>query len=211
MWEKLLDKIDNETAKYSPQMVLLMSVLLGLLIMGGVYYFIIADQIETNEKLLNNNNKLINKINKKRRLNRLLPDRIVSYKKNYEKEKKNIEKLKYEKLNLLTNIQSNEYLSFNPKKEATLLQSILDKSVKQNVLIDEISINLANKKFAGLLKTKETLDIKGSGKFLDIEKLIRFIEKQRLFILIDNLEYSFDSSSSLLKFEAQISIYGADL
>lgn len=87
-------------------------------------------------------------------------------------------------------LAANPALHVNETSWANLLESVLKRSVELSVAINIMEITSPQTPFVGELFLVKTLHIEGEGAFLDIERLMRFIETREKTLKLSRLVIS---------------------
>lgn len=198
--EKYLSSIDKKQ-KY----------LIYFMIFGLIFYLFVQlmmpvkENIDTLEsqiselqtKLINNSLKKLKK-RKDLKIKELL---VLKSKQEKQQEKIN---------NLISGLYKLKYAFYDNKEWAKSLDNILKYSVKRNLKIDYIkSIDVKNSKNSKLLKKKRSLEISGSGNYIDIVAFISYIDNLNTLLKFKNTQIKLDDKD--LKFKLFVDMYGIGL
>ena len=181
---------------------------LMLLLVGYLFYLLVLDpameelrdldakRTQLQDKLLKNSPKR-------------LEHKIMGLKKELLTLRSERERLKEQKLLLLSKLSKERYRLLGPKSLSSFLDSLLAVSVKKGILLHSVSLSDEDEPFFGLLRSKKSLDINGSAPFLDLISFVRSIEDQKLLLRIDSLHI--ETNGSIPVFDLHVELYGAKL
>ncbi len=159
---------------------------------------ILESQIgELQTKLVNNS------LSRLKRLKDLKSKELLTLKSKHEKQKEEIN-------SLISGLYKLKYAFYNDKEWAKSLDNILKYSVKRNLKIDYIkSINAKNSKSHELLKKKRSLEISGSGNYIDIVAFISYIDNLNALLKFKKTQIKLENNS--LNFKLFVDMYGIGL
>jgi len=180
-----IDLLEDKIQALGKKEQILLAVALPLITILLFYYFYVADAID---KRQNNENHII-KIEKKLKEH---SEKILFRKIKLAKQKNltiksqiatDLQKLNY----LNTKLSRNNFLFLTQKDFTHFLNNLLEKSVKNSFLLNDIKISKQNKKYIEKIKYKKLVQISGSGEFLHTLKFIREVENSNMLFQITNL------------------------
>jgi len=182
------DKIDLledklEALGKKEKIVLFIAILFGVVLL--FYYFYVADATDKYQNNIRQITKLdrdIKKYSKKTVLHKILAmkRKILDTKSKISNDE---QKLNY----LNTKILQNNFLLLSKKDFTLFLNNLLKKSIKNDVLLQDVSIDKKDTKYIGKLKCKKIVQVDGYGNFLNTIKFIREIEEVKMMLQVKNL------------------------
>ncbi len=111
---------------------------------------------------------------------------------------------------LISGLYRLKYAFYDKKEWAKSIDSILKYSLLRNLKIDYLKSKDAKKKTSnGLLKQKGTLEISGSGNYIDIVAFISYIDNLNTLLQFEKMEIKLVDKE--LKFKLLIDMYGIGL
>jgi Tfp pilus assembly protein PilO len=128
---------------------------------------------------------------------------LLSLKSKQEKQKEDIDFF-------ISGLYKLKYAFYDDKEWAKSIEDILTNSLKRNLKIDYIkSRDVKEPKNKDILKKKKTLEISGSGNYIDIVAFISYIDN--LNTLLQFTSTKIDLADKELKFKLLIDMYGIGL
>jgi len=203
------EKLDLAEAKLESydkkeKVVLFVAIVFGML--GLFYYFYVADAIKRYQDNTNQISKLERDMRKYSQ--KVFLYKVLSEKRKVLKAKEKIFAGKQELNDLNTKILKTNLLFLSKKDFTLFLNNLLKKSVDNNFLINDVSIDNNDTKYIGMLKCKKIVQVSGNGSFANTIKLIREIEETKMMLQIKNLNIESKDASTHVKFD--INFYGIE-
>ncbi|BAF70675.1 hypothetical protein [Nitratiruptor sp. SB155-2] len=196
-FEELFESLDGKTLT----MIYIAILVLALLL----FYFFFYDPLE--QELQSKSQKLQNLIQKAHKLSKTsIIQKIKREQKEIAKLNLDIEKLKTKRYKLMQQLQQKRYQLMMPKNFYAFLTDFLSKSVIYGVDLQKIDFNPIKKKFVAGLYIVQEMELTGSGRFLDIVKLLRYAESNRLLFRINTLHI--ELAEGYPKFHATLQFFG---
>ncbi|WP_331775717.1 hypothetical protein [Sulfurospirillum sp. 1612] len=199
-FENYLENVDKK------QRYLIYVMIFGLMIY--VFVYIMMPRLDEQKNLENNINQL------QTQLRQNAPTKFkntLALKEKQLLQLRTEKESKQEQINLLVSgLYQLKFALFDDKKWAKNITEILQNSLKRNLQIDYIkSSNVKNQNSKDILQKKKTLEIQGSGNYIDIVAFISYIDT------LDTL-LQFSKSDIFLKdnrvnFKLDIDLYGIGL
>jgi len=201
----------NKIEKYLNNIEAKQKYLIYFMIFGLIAYFfvqvmmpvkenidILESQIsELQTKLMNNS------LSKLKKSKYLKTKEVLVLKSKQEKQKEEIN-------NLISGLYKLKYAFYDNKEWAKSLDDILKYSLKRNLEIDYIkNINVKNNNSPELLKKKRSLEISGTGNYIDIVAFISYIDNLNTLLKFKNTQIKLDDKG--LNFKLFIDMYGIGL
>jgi len=121
-----------------------------------------------------------------------------------------LDDLKSQEMFIATKLESVNFIFFNQKSTAKILDDILKKSLTYNIDIQEISHQDMNKLYKASIYEKENISVTGSGSFKHIINFMQYIDSIKSLLKINTFKIYMDINSSI-NFDLNISHYGAEL
>ena len=199
-FENYLDNVDKK------QRYLIYLMIFGLMIY--VFIYIMMPRLDEQKNLENNIEQL---------QTQLIQNAPKKFKNTLAlKEKKLLQlrtekEAKQEKINLLVSgLYQLKFALFDDKKWAKNITEILQNSLKRNPQIDYIkSSNVQNQNIKDILQKKKTLEIQGSGDYIDIVAFISYIDN--LDTLLQFTKTDIFLKDNQVNFKLNIDLYGIGL
>ncbi len=111
---------------------------------------------------------------------------------------------------LISGLYKLKYAFYDDKEWAKSIDDILRYSLKRDLKIEYIkSIDIKSKKNSGILKKRKSLEVSGSGNYIDIVAFISYIDNLNTLLQFKRIEIK--SSETELKFMLFIDMYGIGL
>jgi len=153
------------------------------------------DELQT--KLINN---ALSKLKKRKNLK---SKELVKLKSKQEKQKEDIE-------HLISGLYKLKYAFYDDKEWAKSIDDILKYSLKRDLEIEYIkSIDVESKKNSKILKKRKSLEVSGSGNYIDIVAFISYIDNLNTLLQFKKIEIK--SSEKGLNFMLFVDMYGIGL
>lgn len=202
-----LDHLEELLQQSKPSKKYMVTAGIVLLLLLLFYYFYLIDAIDrlqsTKEETAKTQQAIL-KNSPKRYL-----AKIVAKKKRLLVNKEMLSKKKMELTMLTSKLYQNEILRNTQKNFNLFLEHFLKDSVRCNIDVKNLEIKDTNTDFIGKLKTIRTVQIEGTGRFLDILTLLRDAEEERMLLFINDLNIETNGSTPSLRLH--IDFYGAKL
>lgn len=201
---EFLDNLEELISQEAIRKVNALFLLILFSVIFAIYYFFIDPKItelsQKQETLLSLEQK-ITKI-----LPKTWQSKIEFKKREMLKNKNSKEKLRLKVLSLKSKLDSLNFSFVDPVGFSNFLNYLLKKSISNNLLIQNIKIMDQKKPFLGKLYMKKTINVVGTGRFLNIIKFVRELENQKkLFSLKD---FNIETNGTLPNFNFKIDFYG---
>lgn len=199
-----LDKLEQLISEQDIKKVYALFLLILVLTLFAIYYFFIEPEIES----LSQKQASILSLEKKIQSNSLktVQNRLKVKKREVLKNKNILEKTKLKILSIKTKLIVMHLSFVDPVVFSNFLNYMLKKSVADNLLIENLTIDDQKKDFLGKIYIKKEIFIEGSGKFLNIIKFAREVEGEK--ILFNIRDFNIETYGSLPKFSFKIDFYG---
>jgi len=101
-----------------------------------------------------------------------------------------------------------KFLFLTQKNFTLFLNNLLEKSLKNNFLIQDLNISQENKKYIEKIKYKKLVNVNGSGEFLNTLKFIREVEENNILLEIKNLTIETNGTTPHITYT--INFYGIE-
>ncbi len=152
---------------------------------------------ELEVKLLNNS------LSKLKKIRDTKSKELLSLKSKQQKQKEDIDYL-------ISGLYKLKYAFYDDKEWAKSMDDILKYSVKRNLKIEYIkSKDVKPEKNSNILKKKKSLEISGSGNYIDIVAFISYVDNLNALLQFKKTEIKAEGSE--LKFKLYIDMYGIGL
>ncbi|ADN08500.1 hypothetical protein [Sulfurimonas autotrophica] len=170
-----------------------------------LFYFLYIsnaiDEKKSNDMKLTKINHDLNKYSVKKILNKIQSSKqeILQVKSKIAEDE---QKLKY----LDSALSKSHFLFLSQKDFNIFLNNLLAKSVKNNILLDDVNISKKDDDFIGKLKYKKNVKVTGHGEFLNVLSFIRKVEENSMLMQIKNLSIETDGTVPYVSYD--INFYG---
>jgi len=201
----------NKIEKYLNTIETRQKYLIYLMIFGFIFYIFIQglmpllDSRDTLQKSVENLQVKLSR-NSLGRLKRQLAVKnkeFLSLKSKQEKQKEDIDFF-------ISGLYKLKYAFYDDKEWAKSMEDILSNSLRRNLKIEYIKTkDVKNQNTKNILKKKKTLEISGSGNYVDIVAFISYIDN--LNTLLKFTSTKIELSNKELKFKLFIDMYGIGL
>lgn len=174
----------NEYLKLqSPRQRMLLYISAGILVFGLAYLLFFSDVIDE----YNSKNAILaqKELELKKLKNASGKKRIVELRQSIEDEKQDILIMQDKANATYKKIKNMSFFVVNDSNFAKLLKGALKNANDLKVNIYDVSIDTDKKPYIGVLKVQRSVTITGSGRFLNILDLIRYVESQKFLIKMD--------------------------
>lgn len=206
-FEAQLDLIDDQLQGYSPlqRKLIIFGSALGIVFMGWMFY--ISDALEQLQTLTDENSALAQQVADNS------PDayraKITQTKALIAKEQLRSVSLENEKNVMLDQMSSSRGLIFDNRIYASMLDLLLERSVRMGIKIERMDSVDSDKLFFGKVREQKVLTVTGQGSFPAIAEFVRFAESQNALVQLQTLNVR--SNGEKPSFKAQIVYMGVDL
>ncbi|BCD60871.1 MULTISPECIES: hypothetical protein [unclassified Nitratiruptor] len=195
--EERFESLDSKTLMMIYALVFLLALFL--------FYFFSYEPLE--QQLQSKSQKLQHLIQKARKLSKTsIVQKIKREQNEIAQLNLDIEQLKTQRFQLMQQLQQKHYQLMMPKNFYAFLTDFLSKSVIYGVDLQKIDFNPTVKKFVAKLYIVQEMELTGSGRFLDIVKLLRYAESNRLLFRISSLHI--ELSDEYPTFHATLQFFG---
>ncbi|SFV68926.1 hypothetical protein MNB_SM-6-1076 [hydrothermal vent metagenome] len=205
MREKI-DLLEDKLQSLGIKEKLLIAALIPFTVLLLFYFFYITDAIEKHQNnaieiaKLNHNLKKHAKETLERKI-KLSKKKIVTLKSQIATDAQN---LRY----LNTKLAQKNFLFLSQKNFTHFLNNLLEKSVKNNFLIQDLKISEQNKNYIEKIKYKRLVTISGSSEFLHTLKFLRAIEETNMLLEIKDLNIETNGTVPYITYN--INFYGIE-
>lgn len=202
-----MNKIENYL-KTTPkrQIYLIYFMIFGLIFYGFIQIVMpIKEDIETSRSQINELQvKLTNNSLRRLKKQKIKKNReLLSLKSKKDKQK---EEINY----LISGLYKLKYAFYDDKEWAKSIDNILQYSLKRNLKIDYIKSAIVNNdKNSGLIEKKRSMEISGSGAYVDIVAFISYIDNLNTLLKFEKMQIKLDEKE--LTFKLSIDMYGIGL
>ena len=150
----------------------------------AVFYFLFVssalDEYDTNQQKITSLQKELKKPT-------LRLTKINRLKKELVKNRTDIDKAREKMIFLQHKLDSKSFLFVSKKSTSLFLNTLLDNSLKKDVLIQTITLHNTSTPYIGNLELKKVIDVNASGGFLNELSFLRSVEKSPMLIKVENL------------------------
>ncbi len=144
-----------------------------------------------------------NQINRLKNNIKILDGHILKLREKYERKKEEIDYL-------ISGLYKLKFTFYDEKEWANSIDNILKDSLKRDIKIEYIkSRDVVDEKSKDLLKKKKTLEISGSGDYINIVAFISYIDNLNLLLNFTKSEIKFKDKE--LHFKLFLDMYGVGL
>jgi len=201
-----LDIFEDKIQELGKKEQILIAIALPIITLLLFYYLYITDAIERQQnnkiqiakithKLKKHSQKiLLHKIEVSKKRNLTLKSQIAT----------DTQKLNY----LDVKLSEKNFLFLSQQDFTHFLNDLLEKSLKNNFLVSNIAISEQNKKYIEKIKYKKSVQITGSGEFLNTLKFIRAFEESNMLFQIKNL--TIETNGTMPYTTCDINFYGIE-
>lgn len=199
-----IDYLEELISQEDKKKVNLIFALLLCLVLFAIYYFFIDPKIEEISQKKDNLSSLDKKIVKISPKN--LESKIVVKKREILEKKDREEKIRLKILSLKSQLDNMNYLFIDPFSFSSFLDFLLKKSIKNSLLINSVKIKKEEKPFVGKLYVNKSMDVNGTGRFLNIVTFVRELEDKHMLFSLKN--FNIETNGSIPNFSFKIDFYG---
>jgi len=202
-----LDNLDEQLNGYEPKQrwMIYIGSALGILVMGWMFY--LSDAMDELTALEEQNSALVNQIAESS------PEayraKIAQSADAMIKEEAKRASLETEKQALLLQMAASSGLIFDNRHYASILDLLLERSVRLGLKIELMDSIDSDKVFFGKVKQFKKLTVTGTGSFPAIADFLAFVENQSSLVEIESVQIRTDEEKP--RFEAVILYMGVDL
>jgi len=202
-----LDNLDEQLNGYEPKQrwMIYIGSALGILVMGWMFY--LSDAMDELTALEEQNSALVNQIAESS------PEayraKIAQSANAMIKEEAKRASLETEKQALLLQMAASSGLIFDNRHYASILDLLLERSVRLGLKIELMDSIDSDKVFFGKVKQFKKLTVTGTGSFPAIADFLAFVENQSSLVEIESVQIRTDEEKP--RFEAVILYMGVDL
>ena len=170
----------------------------------AVFYFLFVssalDEYDTNQQKITSLQKELKKPT-------LRLTKINRLKKELVKNRTDIDKAREKMIFLQHKLDSKSFLFVSKKSTSLFLNTLLDNSLKKDVLIQTITLHNTSTPYIGNLELKKVIDVNASGGFLNELSFLRSVEKSPMLIKVENLHILLQETG-LPHFSFEVKFYG---
>lgn len=205
MRERLDELEERFEALDKKQKIALYLVTFGFLGVAWFYFYFDDAQtdLELQEQKIEQFQRKIQKINFKK-----INKKILTKKSAILEEKSHIAKLKSEIYHMEQKLQSERFLWVTQKGVATFVDRMLESSLNQNLLIEDIAIKDYNATYIGILKGQIEMNVTAQGDFLNIVHFLRSMEESVMLMGLSSVVVETNGTKPLL--HTNIKFYGIE-
>jgi len=205
MREKI-DLLEDKLQSLGTKEKLLIAALIPFTILLLFYFFYITDAIEKHQNnaieiaKLNHNLQKHAKETLERKI-KLSKKKILTLKSQIATNTQNLQYLN-------TKLAQKNFLFLSQKNFTHFLNNLLEKSVKNNFLIQDLKISEQNKNYIEKIKYKRLVTISGSSEFLHTLKFLRAIEETNMLLEIKDV--NIETNGTVPHITYNINFYGIE-
>ncbi len=111
---------------------------------------------------------------------------------------------------LRTKLESIDFILYDQKGAAQILDDILKQSVQKGITIDLIESKRINQPYLANIVEKSQINVKGDGSFQSIMSLLQYVDNLNVLMRTKVLSININENNAT-HFDLNISHYGADL
>ena len=202
-----LDNLDEQLHAYPPaqRWGIYLATAVGILVMGWMFY--LADALDELNALKEKNSALTRQISENSP--EAYQAKITQTSQAIAAEETRTASLETEKEALLVQMGATRGLVFDNRHYATMLDLLLERSVRLGLKIELMESEDLDKPFYGKISRYKKLTVTGTGSFPAIADFLAFIEEQNALLQIDTVEIRSDETKP--RFVAVISFMGVAL
>ena len=173
--------------------------------LGVAWFYFYFDDAQTNLAL--KEQKIAQYKTKIQKINfRSINKKILDKKSNILKEKSHIAQLKSKIYHMDQKLRAERFLSVTQKGVATFVDRMLESSLKQNLLIQNIEIKDYNATYIGILKGQREMSVVAQGDFLNIVHFLRSLEESVMLMGLSSVVI--ETNGTVPVVETNIKFYG---
>jgi hypothetical protein len=173
--------------------------------LGVAWFYFYFDDAQTNLAL--KEQKIAQYKTKIQKINfRSINKKILDKKSNILKEKSHIAQLKSKIYHMDQKLRAERFLSVTQKGVATFVDRMLESSLKQNLLIQNIEIKDYNATYIGILKGQREMSVVAQGDFLNIVHFLRSLEESVMLMGLSSVVI--ETNGTVPVVETNIRFYG---
>ena len=201
-----IDLLEDKIQELGKKEQILIAITIPIVTLLLFYYFYISDALENQQKNDIQIEKITHKL--KKHSQKILLRKIEVSKKEMLTLKSQIA-TDTQKLNYLNaKLSEKDFLFLSQKNFTHFLNNLLEKSLKNNFLVNNITISEENKKYIEKINYKKLVQITGSGEFLNTLRFIRAVEDSTMLFQIKNLIIETNGTMPHTAFD--INFYGVE-
>lgn len=175
-----LDPLNNYLESQEPKQRIVLYIALVVLVFAMAYLFVfsdMSDEYESKNAELANKQSQLNKIKNASALKRIsiLNKNIKTMKSDIARGENISQKSQYASINLPS-------FKIDDSAFSRFLEGALEKAKIQEINLASLDINSQKLPFIGMLEIEKTITLRGSGRFLDILELVKYMESQEFLI-----------------------------
>jgi len=174
-------------------------------LLGTAWFYFYFDDAQTDltlkEQKVEQYKKKIQKINFKN-----INKKILAKKRAIVEEKSHIATLKSQIYSMDQKLRSERFLSVTQKGVATFVDRMLDSSLQEDLLIENIEIKDYNATYIGILQGQREMDVVAQGNFLHIVHFLRSLEESVMLMGLSSVVIETNGTKPVL--HANIKFYG---
>jgi len=201
-----IEQLEDKIQALSKKEKILLAVAIPLVIMLLFYFLYVTDAIEQQQSNKNHIAKLDH--NLKKHATQTLIRKIQASKQKILTLKSKIvtdsQHLNY----LNAKLAQKDFLSLSQKDFNYFLNNLLEKSVRNNFLINDLTISTKDKKYIEKIKYKRLVSVSGSSEFLNAIKFIREVEENSMLFEIRDL--NIETNGTMPRVTYNIDFYGIE-
>ncbi len=183
----------------------------AVILISAIYMSWVLFGEALNDEILSSEEQIVSLESKlQRNSSRSLEAAIVKTKKDILELQDAINHLYFKQQFVETKLQGIDFIFYDEKGSAQVLDDILKRSVDSSITIDKIQKIAVNDHNATMLKVKSRLQISGTGTFDAITSLMYYVESLNALLVSDALHVSIDDDNATY-FELGLLHYGVEL